>query len=749
MRRKTGLGLGVKIAGSFLAVIIMLLLIVLTTGVALDRIKDSSETIESSYMSMVEETSLLEEELQQYVRLVQAYMLTESSSIYEEIENNEVILINQFSKVEGMIDNNEDLEGMKETGTELIAKGRDLSDILSSARENISLLETNRNNLVDVGERWLDFTQDYFLNQTYDLKNHQSRLLTLYEEEGEVVIEKEEAIIQSGIVPDDIDVLTLIRERITTANLILEQVHTFQVNSLRAQMTMDDALIDNMNQAMIDFEDQLNQWLEAELFTMNQGDFNRLRLYMSDYRQELLDMRTNWQALTMDVDSLNAMIEEVDGLMTQMVSETIIATNVNLKAQEATANGNFLVLIVFGTISILLAGVVGLILYRGILKPVIAMVDFTESIAQGNLGIEALKVSSKDELGQLTRSVNQMHENLKSLIEEIKTSADRVQFTANALQGQAVGVGDTTDEMATAIAQIASGANTQAQQSREADESIENLGQIIEQSLGMTRQLHRGSEDIHRIISEGIEAVDQLADNTEETGTSMEEVLKVIETTSASTEEIRSVSDMISSIANQTNLLALNAAIEAARAGEHGKGFAVVADEIRKLAEQTNNSTKTIAALLDELTLQVTLGGQAGEKVQNAVMIQNKSVDQTRFKYHKIAQHINDSLAVIAEMNGISEQMEGHRRHVDELIEHLSIIAGENAAATNQSLGSSKELLVTMKAVAEESQELSSLAMNLNQQIQQFNLDSANERPMKLQKKKPLKFFRQKKELIV
>ena len=92
--------------------------------------------------------------------------------------------------------------------------------------------------------------------------------------------------------------------------------------------------------------------------------------------------------------------------------------------------------------------------------------------------------------------------------------------------------------------------------------------------------------------------------------------------------DIKSVVDLITSIADQTNLLALNASIEAARAGEHGQGFAVVADEVRKLAEESKTSVKKTVELISRITQEIEGISSVSEEISSAMEEVSSSAEQ-------------------------------------------------------------------------------------------------------------------------
>lgn len=108
-------------------------------------------------------------------------------------------------------------------------------------------------------------------------------------------------------------------------------------------------------------------------------------------------------------------------------------------------------------------------------------------------------------------------------------------------------------------------------------ETLINAGQAI---LDYSRKI----SEVAQNFSAGAE---ELAGTMSSLDSGTERVLNEMNQTSVVTSKIKQIS-------MQSKILGLNAAIEASRAGEQGRGFAVVAEEVRKLAENTKDSTLEI-----------------------------------------------------------------------------------------------------------------------------------------------------------
>lgn len=312
---------------------------------------------------------------------------------------------------------------------------------------------------------------------------------------------------------------------------------------------------------------------------------------------------------------------------------------------------------------------------KAVTKPIKEMTFILRDISEGGGDLtQRIKLETKDEISKMAGYFNTFIEKMQQIIIEAKASAlnvhsfsknltetlksnsesmSTVSLTTKEMDGAALSVNDSIQQTSTTM-----------------EETAEGLSRIAIDAQNIVTTVN----DIEDMIING----EKLSENAAEQIEVINNKSKVLSTTS---NELKSavlmVSDIINtirSIADRTNLLALNAAIESARAGEVGRGFAVVAEEIRKLAEMSQESARSIGDLLKHITDKTMITFDSVNEVSDRIAQGREKVMTVYSQFANISVNMKNILGAVENTSASIEQQNASNQELTAVVDGISHI---------------------------------------------------------------------------
>jgi methyl-accepting chemotaxis protein len=381
--------------------------------------------------------------------------------------------------------------------------------------------------------------------------------------------------------------------------------------------------------------------------------------------------------------------------------------------------------ILIGTIlAVVIASIIAVFVALAIVKVINNSVTVLEKVAGGDLTepVPEELLGRKDELGNMSNSIENLRESLIQIISELKNQSSNLFSSSDKLDIASREAKDSIAHVNQAISDISDGAASQANETQSATENVILMGNMVEDTSSKLKDLIAISESMRDAGNKAIDTLDKLDRINKKASGAIDLIYEQTNTTNESVARIREATALITDIAEETNLLSLNASIEAARAGEQGRGFAVVANQIQKLAEQSNESASKIASIITELLADSEKSVQTMDEVRQIMEEQSEDVRKTQEAFEDVRSGIDQTTSGMGAISEKTDKLDAARVSVVDVVQNLTAIAQENAASTQQTNANANEFSTLVGNIKDETVTLKEIAEGIEKNVGQFQL---------------------------
>jgi len=328
-------------------------------------------------------------------------------------------------------------------------------------------------------------------------------------------------------------------------------------------------------------------------------------------------------------------------------------------------------------------------------RPLKRLTMIADKFATGQFG-ETIEISSLDEVGQLSRSFNQMTQvivrNLEGEIEKSNRLFERVKEAIQQLSSGA-------NEMMAISTQQASGATEQSSAVQQATTTSEEIAITAKQVADNALRVEALAEQTSSVSLNGTVATENAIDGMNQLKHQVQAIATAMLQLGENSQKIGGIVDIIDEISDQTNLLSLNAAIEAAGAGEAGKRFSIVANEVKRLAERTADATTQIKGLIEQIQKATNATIMLTEDGTKDVDRASNLVTNVAEELARITQMVHDTASAASEIKLSTQQQTTACEQMAETIFEVRDVATQVATGAQETERATNELLLLAESL--------------------------------------------------